>query len=215
MFSELTTWILELIKSHGMLAVVLGVVIETIIVPLPSPLIVMTAGYILIPHGSLLEIILSASWISFIAGIAQTIGSYLLFFIGYYGGKPVIEKFEKIHGVSWKEIKQFEKKFSKGEFITLFTLRALPIMPLSVISGLAGVMKTKFKKYSLATFLGVLPRNFILAISGYMFSGFYVLIASKIDYAESLMTILIILLVIVYIISKKFGLIDKIRGKIC
>ena len=215
MFSELTTWILELIKSHGMLAVVLGVVIETIIVPLPSPLIVMTAGYILIPHGSLLEIILSASWISSIAGIAQTIGSYLLFFIGYYGGKPVIEKFEKIHGVSWKEIKQFEKKFSKGEFITLFTLRALPIMPLSVISGLAGVMKTKFKKYSLATFLGVLPRNFILAISGYMFSGFYVLIASKIDYAESLMTILIILLVIVYIISKKFGLIDKIRGKIC
>ena len=127
MFGEITTWIIELIKTHGILAVILGVVIETVVVPIPSPLIVMTAGYILIPHGSILEILLAATWISVVAGLAQTIGSYLLYYIGYFGGKPVIEKFEKLHGVSWKEIKSFEKKFKKRgkEDLTLFFMRLI------------------------------------------------------------------------------------------
>lgn len=74
MFAQITAWILEAIKSHGMLAVILGVVIETIIVPLPSPLIIMTAGYLLIPKGTMIEIMWAALWISIVAGIAQTIG---------------------------------------------------------------------------------------------------------------------------------------------
>ncbi len=216
MFGELTTWILELIRSHGILAVILGVVIETVIVPLPSPLIVMTAGYILIPQGTLIQIILNAAWISLVAGLAQTIGSYLLFFIGYFGGKPVIQKFRKFHGVAWSDIKNFQNKFSKGkkEDFTLFLLRALPIMPLSVVSGVAGVMKMNIKRYTIATFLGVLPRNFSLAILGFSFGGFYTMIANKIDHAETIMTVLLVLLILFYIIGQKTGLFDKLRKKI-
>jgi membrane protein DedA with SNARE-associated domain len=216
MFGEITTWILELIQSHGILAVILGVIIETVIVPLPSPLIVMTAGYILIPNGTLFEILFSALWISVVAGIAQTVGSYLLYFIGYYGGKPIINKFEWLHGVSWSEIKQFQKKFSKGkkEDLTLITLRAIPIVPLSVISGVAGVIKLKFKRYSIATLIGVIPRNFILALSGFFFSGFYESIAQNIDHGESIMTVFIVLIILSYIVAKKFGLIDKVRKSI-
>ena len=216
MFTELTNLILEGIRTYGILAVIIGVAIETIVVPLPSPLIVMAAGYILIPHGPLFSILLNAFWISIVAGLAQTIGSYLLFFIGYYGGKPVIEKYEKYHGVSWKEINNFQKKFSKGrkEDFTLFVLRALPIMPLSVVSGVAGVMEMNFKRYSIATFLGVIPRNFFLAILGYSFGEFYHLLASKIDYAETIMTVILVLLIIVYIIGHKIGLFDKLRKHI-
>jgi len=216
MFGEMTTWILELIKTHGILAVILGVVIETVIVPLPSPLIVMTAGYVLIPHGTVLSIAWAALWISLVAGIAQTIGSYLLYYIGYFGGKPIITKYEKLHGVSWDEIKRFQKKFSKKrkEEYTLFFLRALPIMPLSVISGVVGIMKMDFKKYTIATFLGVIPRNFILALSGFMFSGFYEVIANYIDHAETLMTLIIVGLIGVYIVGQKFGIFDRLRKNI-
>ncbi len=216
MFGEITQWLLELIKSHGILAVILGVVIETIIVPLPSPLILMTAGYVLIPHGSVLSIIWAALWISVVAGIAQTIGSYMLYYIGYYGGKPLIVKFEKFHGVSWKDIKKFQKKFSskRKEEYTLFFLRALPIMPLSVISGVVGIMKMDFKKYTIATVLGVIPRNFILAIIGFAFSGFYEVIAGYIDHAESIMTLIIVLLLVAYVIGHKFGIFEKLRKNI-
>ena len=216
MFGEMTQWLLELIKSQGLLAVVLGVVIETIIVPLPSPLILMTAGYVLIPHGSLLSIVWAAIWISIIAGMAQTIGSYMLYYIGYYGGKPVIVKFEKFHGVSWKDIKKFQRKFSKKrkEEYTLFLLRALPIMPLSVISGVVGIMKMDFKKYTIATFLGVIPRNFVLALIGFFFSGFYEVIAKYMDHAETIMTILIIGMIVAYVIGHRFGIFEKIRKNI-
>jgi membrane protein DedA with SNARE-associated domain len=215
MFGDITLWLLEAIKTHGILAVILGVMIETIIVPLPSPLIIMTAGFILIPHGTTAQIILAALWISVIAGIAQTFGSYLLYGIGYYGGKPIIQRYEKLHGVSWKDIQQFEKKFKgKNENFMIFFLRALPIMPLSVISGLAGIMKTDFKRYSIMTFLGTVPRNLILALCGFFFSGFYELIAKRIDNAETIMTVLVVLLICAYVIGKKTGLIDKIRKTI-
>jgi membrane protein DedA with SNARE-associated domain len=216
MFSELTAWLLEAIKTHGIFAVILGVVIETLIVPLPSPVIVMAAGYILIPHGSIITIILSALWISIIAGTAQTIGSFLIYLPGYYIGKPFIERYEKYHGVSWKEIKQFQKKFSKGkkEFVTLFFLRALPIMPLSVVSGLAGVMKIEPKKYTVATWLGTIPRDFSLAILGFFMGEFYTAIAGRIDNAETIMTIIIVLMVIVYIIGQKTGMIEKLRKRV-
>ncbi|MEK6917044.1 MAG: VTT domain-containing protein, partial [Nanoarchaeota archaeon] len=136
-------------------------------------------------------------------------------FIGYYGGKPIIEKYEKFHGVSWKEIKQFQKKFSKSkkEDFTLFFMRLLPIMPLSVISGVAGVIKYDVKRYSLATFFGVVPRNIFLALIGYNFGELYSLMAGRIDHAETIMTILIVLLIGFYIIGKKTGLFDGVRKK--
>ena len=216
MFSELTNWILELIRSHGILAVILGVVIETIIVPIPSPLILMFAGFVLIPKGTFMTVFWSALWISVVAGLAQTIGSYMLFFIGYYGGQPVLEIYEKYHGVSWKEINTFQKKFSKGrkEDFTLFVLRALPIMPLSVVSLVAGVMEMNVKRYSIATFFGVVPRNLLLALLGFSLKGGYEALAHKIDYAETIMTVILVLLIIAYIICHKIGLFDKLRKHI-
>src|SRR3989344_1650680 len=213
MFSELTAWILEGIRTHGLLAVIIGVAIETIIIPIPSPLIVMAAGYVLIPQGALMAVLWNALWIAVVAGLAQTIGSYFLFFIGYYGGKPIIEKYEKWHGVSWKEIKGFQKKFSRGgkEDITLFTMRLLPIMPLSVISGVAGIMKYDVKRYSAMTFLGVVPRNIFLALLGYNFGEVYTLIAGRIDHAETIMTVVLVLIIIAYVAGKKTGYIDKVR----
>ncbi|MBN2368221.1 VTT domain-containing protein [Candidatus Woesearchaeota archaeon] len=216
MFGDITTLILEGIRTHGILAVIIGVAIETIIVPLPSPLIVMAAGYILIPPDStLFAIVMNALWISVVAGLAQTIGSFLLYFIGYYGGKPFIDKFEKLHGVSWKEIETFQKKFSgKKEEVTLFLLRALPIMPLSVISGVAGIMEMDFKQYTLATFLGVIPRNLILAILGFTLGEFYHILAGSIDHAESIMTAIIIFMILAYIAGHKLGIFDKMRKHI-
>ncbi|GAI50659.1 unnamed protein product, partial [marine sediment metagenome] len=124
---SITTFILDLIKTHGILAVILGVVIETVIVPIPSPVILMAAGFILV-EGAIANALLLCLWIALVAGLAQTIGSYLLYGLAYWGGKPLIDKYEKFHGVSWDEITEFKKKFRKGrkEFITLFLLRALP-----------------------------------------------------------------------------------------
>ncbi|NTV23863.1 MAG: hypothetical protein HGA85_05850 [Nanoarchaeota archaeon] len=216
MFQELTTGLIEAIRTHGLLAVVAGVLIETVIVPIPSPLILMAAGYILVPHAGLAEIGASILTISIIAGIAQTIGSLLLYLPGYYIGKPFIQKYHKLHGVSWHEIEMFQDKFSKGksEFFTVFMLRAVPVIPLSFVSGACGIIKMKFREYLLSTFTGVIPRNIVYASAGFLLGEFYVTVAKWFDYGETIFTILIILLVAAYILSKKFGIIEKLKKKV-
>ena len=208
MFSEITQSILEAIKTHGIIAVVIGVGIETILAPIPSPLILMFAGYILISSKSVVPAFGHALYISVVAGIAQTIGSYLLYYIGYFGGKPFIEKFD--------EILTFKKKFDKNkrEDITLGILRALPIMPLSVVSGVAGIIKMDFKRFTIATFIGVIPRNVFLALLGWQLKGAYERFAGYIDNIETVMTLLIIFIIVAYILAKRFGIIDKIRKKV-
>ena len=149
MFDGITNWIIASIQSYGVWAVILGIAIETIIVPIPSPLVLMTAGALLIdPKLALFPAIIQIFFkLTIPASIASTIGSYLVYGIGYLGGKPIIVKYEKLHGVSWKEISVFQKKFKgKKENLILATLRAIPIVPLSVISGVAGVMKMNWKK---------------------------------------------------------------------
>ena len=41
-------WIMESIRAYGPWSVFAGVIIESVIVPIPSPLIIMGAGFILI-----------------------------------------------------------------------------------------------------------------------------------------------------------------------
>ncbi|MFH0874914.1 MAG: VTT domain-containing protein [archaeon] len=216
MFAEFTNWLIELVRTHGISAVILGVIIETIIVPIPSPLILMAAGFILITETTLLGALFHALMIALVAGLAQTIGSYLIYWIAYWGGKPIIDKYEKFLGVSWSEILSFKKKFEKRkkEELSLFALRALPIMPLSVISGMAGAIKMDFKRFSIFTFLGTIPRNMFLAVLGWYLKDTYEKMALYIDKAETVMTVLIVFLVIAYIVAKKTGMIDKIREKI-
>jgi len=188
-----TEWLISLIQTHGILAVILGVVIETIVVPIPSPMILMAAGFILIPAQTLSQAFLQSLWIAAVAGLAQTIGSYFVYGIAYYGGKPIIDKYEKWHGVSWKDISTFQKKFQKKgrETLTLGVMRALPIMPLSVISGVAGILKMDFKRYTLATLAGVIPRNVFLALLGWQLKSAYAALAGVIDKMETVMPIAI------------------------
>jgi membrane protein DedA with SNARE-associated domain len=215
MLEGLTQWLLDAIRTHGMLAVILGVAIETIIVPIPSPLILMAAGSVLITSNVWYIAILNALWISVIAGLAQTIGSYFVYGIAYKGGKPLIEKFEKWHGVSWKEITEFEKKFKgRNQNFTIFLLRAIPIMPLSIVSGVAGVIKVRWKEFSIFTFFGTIPRNVFFAMLGWYLREVYVTFAAKLDHIETIVSVILVLAIVGYIVGNKLGIFWKIRKKI-
>jgi membrane protein DedA with SNARE-associated domain len=215
MLQGLTQWLLDAIKSHGLLAVILGVAIETIIVPIPSPLILMAAGSVLIEANSIWLALFHALWISIVAGIAQTVGSYFVYGIAYTGGKPLIERFQRWHGISWDEIEEFQKKFKgRREGLMLFLLRAIPIMPLSIVSGVAGVIKMKWKAFSIYTFLGTIPRNTFLALLGWYMKEMYISFAGRIDHIETTVTILLILAIAAYIVLHKLGFFWKIRKKL-
>ena len=97
MISEITNWVMELMRANGQLSVFMGVMIEQIIVPIPSPLIIMGAGAILVSPGlSVPNAFLQILWIIVFPGsIASTLGSYIGYMISYYGGKALVLRFQR------------------------------------------------------------------------------------------------------------------------
>jgi membrane protein DedA with SNARE-associated domain len=130
--------------------------------------------------------------------IASTIGSYIGYFIGYFGGKPLIKRFEWLLGVSWEELDNAANYFQKGysDGLIIFFARAIPIIPLSVFSALAGVIRIKLKNFTIYTFLGAILRIFILGILGWLMGSAYESAAQNVDDLELIGYGIIALLVI-------------------
>src|SRR6185503_19413323 len=141
-------WLMESIRAYGAWSVFAGVIIESVIVPIPSPLIIMGAGFILISADLKFFEALTPILVQIVlpGAIASTLGAYIGYAIGYYGGKPMVDRWERFLGFSWRDVEALERRFQGGQIITsIFFLRALPIFPLSVISAAAGLLRLPLK----------------------------------------------------------------------
>ncbi|OGQ77335.1 MAG: hypothetical protein A3G40_06660 [Deltaproteobacteria bacterium RIFCSPLOWO2_12_FULL_57_22] len=186
---------MDSIRSYGPWSVFIGVVIESVIVPIPSPLVIMGAGFILInPEISALEAMLPVLLLIVLPGsVASTLGAYIGYGIGYLGGKPLVERWKGFLGFGWQEVEAMEHRFRAGQINTsIFFLRALPIFPLSVISAAAGLIRLPLKEFTLWTFYGTIPRCLFLGYLGWWVGETYHRIAYGIDTAETLVSILLI-----------------------
>lgn len=204
---------MDSIRAYGPWSVFLGVIIESVIVPIPSPLIIMGAGFVLISS----EIkFLEALWpiltqIVLPGAIASTLGAYIGYGIGYFGGKPLIERLRTFLGFSWADVAAMERRFHAGKVNTsIFFLRALPLFPLSVISAAAGLLRLPIKQFSLWTFYGSLPRCLFLGYLGWGLGEAYQGMAKGLDRAETIVSTLLIVLIFVVILWLR----AKVRGRI-
>ncbi len=207
MIGEITAWIMHMMQTHGPLTVFLGVIIESIIVPIPSPLIIMGAGALLIPPGLswteaffpiLFKIILPGA-------VASTIGAYFTFLIAYYGGKITVDRFQKLLGFSWNDIVSMERHLEGRVGLMIFLLRALPIVPLSLISAAAGVLRIPIARFTIWTLAGSIPRCLILGYLGYLTRESYEGLAGRLNSVETVISGVILIIA--------FGIIFWLRGR--
>jgi membrane protein DedA with SNARE-associated domain len=196
MISEITQWIMESMRGHGQLAVFIGVMIEQIIVPIPSPLIIMGAGAILIlPELSIPNALLQILWIIVLPGtIASTLGSYIGYMISFYGGKALVVRLQRFLDVDWEEIGNLEKRFQgKKQALSLFLFRAIPVFPISLVSIFAGLLRISIKPFTIYTFLGSIFRCLFLGFVGWWIGATYEKVATRLDSAETIVSILMLI----------------------
>lgn len=203
MIHTLTQWIMDQLQAHGSLSVFIGVIIESVIVPIPSPLIIMGAGAILIDTSLsasqsfspiLLKIVLPGA-------IASTLGAYIAYGVAYWGGRPLIDKFKNYLGFEWEDILKLEEHFiGKRAPLYLMGLRALPIIPLSLVSAVAGTVRMPIFPFSLWTFVGSVPRCLFLGYLGWLMHDTYVAIAKGFDRLEGIISGLIVLACCVFVL---------------
>lgn len=195
MISEITQWIMELMRTHGQLSVFVGVMIEQIIVPIPSPIIIMGAGAILIlPDLSIPNAFLQILWVIVLPGsIASTLGSYIGYMISLYGGKALVIRFQRFLDVDWDQIERLEKRFQgKKEALSIFLSRAIPVFPISLVSIFAGLLRIPIKPFTIYTFLGSIFRCFFLGFFGWWIGATYEKVATRLDSLETIVSILML-----------------------
>jgi len=192
--SSILNFILQLIKTNGQSAMFLGGFIEQIIVPIPSPIITMAGGAFLIGH---LQFSLKTIWeifskISVPYSIGATIGTSLVFFIAYFGGKHLIDRFGKYIGVSWRLIEKigidFKKTIADEIFILIFC--SIPVVPVSLVSAFCGAIKIKPQKFFVLVFFALLIRATILGFVGFQMGEAFTGLANGLNSIESVLTVI-------------------------
>jgi membrane protein DedA with SNARE-associated domain len=170
--------------------------IEQIIVPIPSPMIIMGAGAILISPGlSIPNAFIQILWIIVLPGtVASTLGSYIGYLISFYGGKALVIRFQRFLGVDWNQIENFGKRFrGKKEALMIFLSRAIPVFPISLVSIFAGLLRIPIRPFTLYTFLGSILRCFFLAFFGWWIGATYEKVATRLDSVETVISILMLI----------------------
>lgn len=203
MIEEFISYIQSIVIQYGALGVFLATLLEEIIVPIPSPLVPLTAGFLLLSiEESFLEITWQALFIvAFPVSLGITLGSLAVYGIGYLGGKPAIEKSKKWLGLGWKDLQKIENKLirGRGDEITLFILRVIPSIPGVAISGFCGIVRYPLKTFAIVTLLGSFSRALLLGIIGWQAGEMYKVYSEAISRIENYLLILLLVWAVLFL----------------
>ncbi|MGG0188636.1 DedA family protein [Bacillus rhizoplanae] len=160
MIANFIEQILQFFISLGYFGIALGLMIEII----PSEIVLSYAGF-LVAKGEL----------NFVgAVIAGTIGGTLaqifLYWLGYYGGRPVVEKYGKYLLINKKHLDVAEDWFNRYGVGVIFSARFIPVVR-HAISIPAGLAKMSLKRFTLYTVLAVLPWSMLFIYFGEKLGG--------------------------------------------
>lgn len=155
----LTAFIVATISTLGYGGIVLLMAIESACIPLPSEIIMPFSGYLV--YTGRFNI-----WLVAIAGaLGCVVGSLAAYWVGMYGGRPLIERYGKFVLISHHDLDLADRWFDRFGEAIVFVSRLLPAIR-TFIAFPAGVARMNLKKFIIYTFAGSLPWCLGLAYVG-------------------------------------------------
>ncbi|MBS1814285.1 MAG: DedA family protein [Acidobacteria bacterium] len=155
----LLPYVTHIIATIGYPGVALLMAIESACIPLPSEIIMPFAGYV--AYQGHMNI-----WIAATAGaIGCNIGSFVAYWIGAYGGRPLVERYGRYVLMSRKDLDRVDHYFQKYGSITVLLGRLLPVVR-TFIALPAGIARMPQLRFHIYTFIGSWPWCFALAYAG-------------------------------------------------
>ena len=152
-------FIINTISSLGYGGIILLMGLESACIPLPSEVIMPFSGFLV--HEGRFDI-----WLVALAGTLGCLwGSILAYWVGMYGGRPLIEKYGKYILISHHDLDLADRWFKKYGDWAIFFSRLLPVIR-TYISFPAGIARTRFSTFVLYTVLGSFPWCLALAYIG-------------------------------------------------
>lgn len=170
---------------------IIGSFLEEVISPIPSPFVLTTAGTITKAQNNPLAYIL---FIAIIAAASKTVGGWLLYEVTDKLEDIFIPKFGKFFGITHENIEKIGKYFNgtRRDWVALFILRSIPVMPSSPISITCGFIKLNKKNFVVSTFFGSIIRSLFFLYLGYTGLAASESLAKGLDTTETIMKVVVV-----------------------
>ncbi|MTI79634.1 MAG: DedA family protein [Firmicutes bacterium] len=190
------SWVTEFIAALGYWGIAAGMAIESANIPLPSELILPFGGY-LVSTGQL------TFWGAVMAGtVGGTVGSIASYFLGLWGGRPLLLKYGRYIGISRSKMDLADRWFNRYGDATVFFTRLMPIIR-TFISLPAGITGMNFKKFVIYTFLGSLPWSILLTYTGVKLGENWQQIKPWFHKLDAVVAVGLVIIVIYYLINRR------------
>jgi membrane-associated protein len=151
------------VVHYGYWAVGLALLIENAGIPVPGETILLIASFLAYSEHDL-----QLSWIIVVATIAATIGDNLGFALGYYGGRPLFERYRTFFRIRETTLNRGENLFARYGAATIFFARF--VFGMRIIAGpMAGVLRMPWRKFLVFNFLGAAVWVSVISCAGYLF----------------------------------------------
>ena len=100
-------WIVSVISASGYPGVMLLMAIESACIPLPSEIIMPFSGYLV--YTGRFSLLAVATW----GALGCNLGSVLAYEIGYFGGRPLVERYGRYIFLSHRELNIADRFFEQ------------------------------------------------------------------------------------------------------
>src|SRR3989344_2465633 len=137
---KLVDYIVAGISTGGYFGVFVLMALESMIAPVPSEVVMPFAGYLALQGQFNFWLVLLAS------SLGSIFGSFLSYYIGFYGGRPLVLKFGRYLLVEEEHLEWTEKWFRKQGDKTIFISRFVPVVR-HLISIPAGIAKMPMRRF--------------------------------------------------------------------
>ncbi len=145
--ASLAGLITAVISTLGYGGIVILMAIESACIPLPSEIIMPFSGYLVFTGR--FDLLLAAT----AGALGCNVGSTLAYAVGFYGGRPFIDRWGPYILMSRRDLDRAHRFFERYGGITVFVSRLLPVIRtfIALPAGIAGMPQLKFQVY---TFIG-------------------------------------------------------------
>jgi len=165
MFDQFFHLLRDFFHQYGYWTVGVALLLENAGIPLPGETTLLFASFLAYSEGKL-----HLPTIMLTGTIAATLGDNLGYLIGFYGGRRLLERYQRVLRISPQRLGQGEKFFQQHGPPAIFFARFL--FGMRIFAGpLAGMLRMRWKRFLLYNFLGALTWVITVAALGYYFGS--------------------------------------------
>ncbi len=186
---------ISLIEKYGYFGMFLSMVLEAVIIVIPSEAVLATGGILASRH-------IFSFWGAFITGLVGSVFcAIVIYFMGYIGGRPFINRYGKYFFMKEEDLQKSDSWFNKYGLIGALVGRNIPIIR-TLISLPIGIMRLSFIKFIIYTVIGSIPWTFVFVYVGYSLGKGWTIVNKYVNNLKIPIFILLLLLIVTYFYNK-------------